>query len=472
MAGRRPARELGALRRPARRPEPRAGAEVPAARARARCSPSAARAGARRARRSSARVELCSHLANVGDTRTLVIHPGSTTHRQLSDGGAARPRACCPSSCASASASRTSTTSSTTSTGRSDEPQLGRRPTRRRERRAILRRARTIAVVGASANPARASNFVLTYLLSSSADYEVWPVTPNEDEILGVQCYPSLADLPGEPDIVDVFRRADQLPGVAARGGRGGRGRRSGCSSGCTATRRCEIAHDGRAGRRLQPLREDRARALPRRAAPRGLRHRRDLLASARVVETLVLERRSDARVRRAARAASRSPTRPYGDPRAPVGLRLPRADRRRARRRTGGTRSSARARPVDTDRFHVICANLLGGCKGTTGPSSIEPGDGRAVRPRLPAVHASATWSRCTARCCASSASSGCTPRSAARSAACRSLQWALDHPDEIERAVLVCATRAADARRTSRSRRSRAHAILDATTRWTSRA
>jgi predicted CoA-binding protein len=82
-------------------------------------------------------------------------------------------------------------------------------------RRAILRGARTIAVVGASANPARASNFVLTYLLSSSADYEVWPVTPNEQTILGAQCYPSLAELPGAPDIVDVFRRVDQLPAVA-----------------------------------------------------------------------------------------------------------------------------------------------------------------------------------------------------------------------------------------------------------------
>jgi predicted CoA-binding protein len=82
-------------------------------------------------------------------------------------------------------------------------------------RRALLRRARTIAVVGASANPARASNFVLTYLLSSSADYEVWPVTPNEQTILGARCYPSLADLPGPPDIVDVFRRAEQLPAVA-----------------------------------------------------------------------------------------------------------------------------------------------------------------------------------------------------------------------------------------------------------------
>ena len=83
------------------------------------------------------------------------------------------------------------------------------------QRRAILRRSRTIAVVGASSNPARASNFVLTYLLSSSADYEVWPVSPREEEILGVRAYPSLAALPGEPDIVDVFRRTDALPGVA-----------------------------------------------------------------------------------------------------------------------------------------------------------------------------------------------------------------------------------------------------------------
>jgi predicted CoA-binding protein len=83
------------------------------------------------------------------------------------------------------------------------------------ERRAILRGARSVAVVGASANPARPANFVLTYLLSSSAGYEVWPVTPNETEILGVRAYPSLADLPGAPDIVDVFRRTDQLPGVA-----------------------------------------------------------------------------------------------------------------------------------------------------------------------------------------------------------------------------------------------------------------
>ena len=83
------------------------------------------------------------------------------------------------------------------------------------ERRAILRRAKTIAVVGASSKPNRASHFVLTYLRSNSTDYEVWPVTPNDDEILGLKTYPSLADLPGEPDIVDVFRRPDDLPEVA-----------------------------------------------------------------------------------------------------------------------------------------------------------------------------------------------------------------------------------------------------------------
>ena len=83
------------------------------------------------------------------------------------------------------------------------------------QRRAILRGAKTIAVVGASSKPNRASHFVLSYLRSSSTDYEVWPVSPREDEILGLEAYDSLADLPGAPDIVDVFRKPDDLPGVA-----------------------------------------------------------------------------------------------------------------------------------------------------------------------------------------------------------------------------------------------------------------
>ena len=72
---------------------------------------------------------------------------------------------------------------------------------------------RTVAMVGASPNPARASNFVATYLLSSSS-YEVWFVNPNAREVLGRPVYPSLADLPGVPDLVDVFRRPEDLPSV------------------------------------------------------------------------------------------------------------------------------------------------------------------------------------------------------------------------------------------------------------------
>jgi predicted CoA-binding protein len=70
-------------------------------------------------------------------------------------------------------------------------------------------------MVGASSNPARPSHFVATYLLSSSTDFIVWFVNPNEVSILGRPVYPSLAALPEPPDLVDVFRRADDLPDVA-----------------------------------------------------------------------------------------------------------------------------------------------------------------------------------------------------------------------------------------------------------------
>ncbi len=54
-----------------------------------------------------------------------------------------------------------------------------------------------------------------TYLLSSSTDYAVWFVNPGESEILGHPVYPSLHALPDAPDLVDVFRRNEDLPGVA-----------------------------------------------------------------------------------------------------------------------------------------------------------------------------------------------------------------------------------------------------------------
>jgi predicted CoA-binding protein len=87
-------------------------------------------------------------------------------------------------------------------------------PPTAQERLAVLRATKTVAMVGASANPSRASNFVATYLLAES-DFEVWFVNPREKEIFGRPVYPSLAELPGPPDLVDVFRRPADLPEVA-----------------------------------------------------------------------------------------------------------------------------------------------------------------------------------------------------------------------------------------------------------------
>ena len=77
----------------------------------------------------------------------------------------------------------------------------------------ILRETRTVAIVGASANPSRASHEVWTYLRSRS-DYELYLVNPTISEVEGTPVYPSLADLPVVPDLVDVFRRHEYLPSV------------------------------------------------------------------------------------------------------------------------------------------------------------------------------------------------------------------------------------------------------------------
>jgi predicted CoA-binding protein len=81
------------------------------------------------------------------------------------------------------------------------------------ERLNILRNAGSIAIVGASDKPSRASYFVATYL-QSSAPYRLYFVNPTANEILGQPVYKSLADLPEQPDIVDVFRKHDDLPSV------------------------------------------------------------------------------------------------------------------------------------------------------------------------------------------------------------------------------------------------------------------
>lgn len=80
-------------------------------------------------------------------------------------------------------------------------------------RLSILREAKSIAIVGMSPNPARSSYFVGTYLLQSTG-YRVYFVNPNATEILGEKVYPDLASLPEVPDIVDVFRKASDIPAV------------------------------------------------------------------------------------------------------------------------------------------------------------------------------------------------------------------------------------------------------------------
>ena len=76
----------------------------------------------------------------------------------------------------------------------------------------LMRDAKTIAVVGVSSRPDRASNEVAKYLLD--AGYTVYLVNPMEDEIFGMPVYDSVRDLPEAVDIVDIFRRSSDVPPV------------------------------------------------------------------------------------------------------------------------------------------------------------------------------------------------------------------------------------------------------------------
>jgi uncharacterized protein len=78
---------------------------------------------------------------------------------------------------------------------------------------ALLRSSKTIAVVGLSSKPRRPSYEVASYL--QSAGYRIIPVNPNETEVLGEKCYARLEDVPVPVDIVDVFRRPDQVAPIA-----------------------------------------------------------------------------------------------------------------------------------------------------------------------------------------------------------------------------------------------------------------
>jgi uncharacterized protein len=76
----------------------------------------------------------------------------------------------------------------------------------------ILKKYKTIAVVGLSPNPARASYEVAKYM--QSAGYKIIPVNPNESEVLGEKSYARLEDAPVKIEIVNVFRRAEDVPPV------------------------------------------------------------------------------------------------------------------------------------------------------------------------------------------------------------------------------------------------------------------
>ena len=77
----------------------------------------------------------------------------------------------------------------------------------------IVNRAKTIAIVGLSPNELRASYFVGYYLRRHG--FQVIPVNPRQESILGVRSYPSLSDVPDAIDVVDVFRAPDAVPGIA-----------------------------------------------------------------------------------------------------------------------------------------------------------------------------------------------------------------------------------------------------------------
>jgi predicted CoA-binding protein len=81
------------------------------------------------------------------------------------------------------------------------------------ELKQLLTDATTIAIVGASSNPDKESYGIMQKLQRSG--YRVIPVNPRETEVLGERSYPSLVDVPERIDIVDVFRRAEDTPGIA-----------------------------------------------------------------------------------------------------------------------------------------------------------------------------------------------------------------------------------------------------------------
>jgi len=77
---------------------------------------------------------------------------------------------------------------------------------------AILEHARTVAVVGLSPNPERPSHDIAKYLQEHG--YRIIPVNPTVDEVLGERSYPTLRAIPEPVDVVQVFRKAEDVPSI------------------------------------------------------------------------------------------------------------------------------------------------------------------------------------------------------------------------------------------------------------------
>jgi hypothetical protein len=76
----------------------------------------------------------------------------------------------------------------------------------------ILKSFRNVAVVGVSANGDKPSNVVFRYLMVQG--YNVIPVNPTIDEVLGKKCYASLSAIPEKIDVVDIFRKSEDIPPI------------------------------------------------------------------------------------------------------------------------------------------------------------------------------------------------------------------------------------------------------------------
>jgi len=76
----------------------------------------------------------------------------------------------------------------------------------------LLRKARTIAIVGLSDTPTRDSHSVALYMMEKG--YKIIPVNPNCSEILGEKSYPDLLSIPDNVDIVDIFRKTEFIPEI------------------------------------------------------------------------------------------------------------------------------------------------------------------------------------------------------------------------------------------------------------------